>query len=68
MASFKYMTDPIAKTQKLGQDLISSIYSRSAIDSIDFVSRKFSFISSLTDLYSDKKIIIGTILASNDNR
>ena len=39
MASFKYMTDPVAKTQKLGQDLISSIYSRSAIDSIDFVSR-----------------------------
>ena len=38
MTSFKYMTDPIAKTQKLGQDLISAVYSRSAIDSIDFVS------------------------------
>ena len=32
------MTDPVAKTQKLGQDLISAVYSRSAIDSIDFVS------------------------------
>ena len=57
MASFKYMTDPVAKTQKLGQDLISSIYSRSAIDSIDFVShQKHAF------------LLVNFIQASNDTR
>ena len=51
------MTDPVAKTQKLGQDLISSIYSRSAIDSIDFVSRQKHVF-----------LLVNFIQASNDAR